>query len=369
MSKKVLFISNHAGFSKFNAPYMLALHDEGYVVHNASPGIETGFYDQHFDVPITRNPLSFNNVKSLWELVKICRKEKYDLIHCHTPVGGVIGRLLKLVTKNTKIIYTAHGFHFYKGSSVYMWLVFFPVEFFLSFMTDSIITINEEDHQYALKYLKCKSVLKLNGVGVNVDRFYFDEAVRKELRQKLEFKSEDFVLIYAAQFINRKNHRFILKALSKYIERTGVELKLLLVGSGPLLESMKSLSSDIGLANNVVFTGYVSNIEDYYSSADALVSCSNQEGFGLNLVEGLAAGLPYLASDVRGHRDIHLQTPDNLLYKLGDEEHFVSQLSLLVEKVLSSKLALSNSCALSANKFQVKYSVNAMLPIYSKYLK
>ncbi|MEZ9198491.1 glycosyltransferase family 4 protein [Shewanella sp. 10N.286.54.B9] len=366
MSKKVLFISNHAGFSKFNAPYMEALHKAGYIVHNASPGIETGYHDKQYDMPISRSPISFGNLVSWFKLIKVAREEKYDLIHCHTPVGGVIGRLLKPFTSKTKVIYTAHGFHFFRGSSIFMWVAYFPIEYILSYITDCLVTINEEDYQFANKQLKCDSVFKINGVGVNLDRFRPVESVRKNYRSKLNFNNDDFVLVYAAQFISRKNHRFLLDCVANF--KGTDKLKLLLVGDGPLLNDIRSLCTELRVNERVHFAGYVTNIEDYYSCADALVSCSNQEGFGLNLVEGLAAGLPYLASDVRGHRDIHNQTPSNLLFKLGDADDFDSKLELLINTSSSINKPVE-SCMLDARKFKVSYSVDMMMSIYSRFLR
>ena len=152
--KKVLFISNHAGFSKFNAPYMQYFHEQGWQVDNASPGIETGYYDNQYDVPIERNPFSFSNFKALKMLKKICKENQYDIIHCHTPVGGVLGRMVGHVCKKTKVIYTAHGFHFYKGSPLIDWLLWYPIEKHFSKKTDCIVTINQQDYELAKKKFK-----------------------------------------------------------------------------------------------------------------------------------------------------------------------------------------------------------------------
>lgn len=366
MSKKILFISNHAGFSKFNAPYMEDLHKQGNIVDNASPGIETGYYDQHFDVPISRSPLAFSNILSLLKLIKICRKERYDLIHCHTPVGGVIGRLLKIFFAKTKVIYTAHGFHFFKGAKWYTWLIYFPIEYVLSYLTDCIVTINDEDYKYAKESFKAGRVFKINGIGVNLSRFKPDENIYTDMRSTLNFTKNDFVIIYAAQMIERKNHRFLLEAFSKFSHLESS--KLILIGDGILMSELKDFVSKKGIENHVKFTGYVTNVEDYYKCSDLLVSASKQEGFGLNLVEGLACGLKYLASDVRGHRDIHALSEQNYLFDLDDENDFLTKLETLYssEKASSKISGLQNVS--SAKKFEVKNSVDAMRSVYRIYL-
>ena len=366
MAKKVLFISNHAGFSKFNAPYMLSLHRQGCIFHNASPGIETGYYDKHFDVPITRSPISFGNIKALIHLVNISKKESYDLIHCHTPVGGVLGRILRLFNKNTKVIYTAHGFHFYKGGNFIMWLVYFPIEFILSFLTDAIVTINDEDYKITKRLLFSKSVYKINGVGVDLERFKPNLNVYKDKRTELNVAPSDNLLIYVAQLIKRKDHVFIIKAIySLKSSSTFNSLKVLFVGDGPLIDELKYLVHDYGISDKFIFTGYVTDVESYYQCSDILLSASNQEGFGLNIVEGLAIGLPYIISNVRGHVDIHAFSSNNYLYKINDEFDFIEKLKLLIDQK-ESKNTLVNIA--SAKKFNVQQSLEAMMPIYNKHL-
>lgn len=153
--RKVLFISNTANFSKFNLPYMRWFKENGWQVDYCSAGEEHVIdCDNQYAIPITRSPFSLKNLLAINELKKILKKNEYDIIHCHTPMGGVIGRLAaKKLWKNGRIktIYTAHGFHFYKGAPLLNWLLYYPIEKWLSHITDIIITINEEDYERAKK--------------------------------------------------------------------------------------------------------------------------------------------------------------------------------------------------------------------------
>jgi glycosyltransferase EpsD len=152
---KILFLSNTANFSKFNLPYMKFFREKGWQVDYCSAGEETvPECDNQFAIPISRSPFSFKNFRAYRELRKILLENDYRILHCHTPMGGVLGRLAaKSLWKKgrIKIIYTAHGFHFYKGSSIFSWLFYFPVEKFLSCCCDVIVTINEEDYEKAKK--------------------------------------------------------------------------------------------------------------------------------------------------------------------------------------------------------------------------
>lgn len=173
---KILFISNTANFQKFNLPFMRWCIQQGWQVDYASMGEEPiKECSNSFTISITRTPFSIKNLFGYFELKKIIKKNEYDIIHCHTPMGGCLGRLAakELWKKNkVKIIYTAHGFHFYKGAPLFNWLVYYPIEKILSKYTDVSIVINEEDFQLTQKKkFRAKQVVKFDGVGVNLERF------------------------------------------------------------------------------------------------------------------------------------------------------------------------------------------------------
>ena len=153
--KKVLFLSNTANFSKFDRPYMRWFKERGWQVDYCSLGEERVLdCDNQYSICIARSPFSFKNLRGLRELKKLLSENQYDILHCHTPMGGVIGRIAaKKLWKEGKIkvIYTAHGFHFYKGAPLLNWLVYFPIEWVCSFFTDTLITINQEDYTFAKK--------------------------------------------------------------------------------------------------------------------------------------------------------------------------------------------------------------------------
>jgi len=153
MPHKVLFVSNTANFSKFNRPFMRWFRERGWQVDYASAGEEeVADCDNQFAVTMSRGPFSLRNIGAYWQLKAILRNN-YDIVHCHTPMGGCIARLAARGTA-AKIVYTAHGFHFYRGAPLLNWLLFYPVEKRLVKYTDCLITINEEDYDTAKKRFK-----------------------------------------------------------------------------------------------------------------------------------------------------------------------------------------------------------------------
>ena len=204
--KKVLFVATVTRhINAFHIPYLKWFKEQGYEVHVASNGDEKIEYcDKHFNLPFERFPLKVNNIKTYKELKKIIDDNNSEIVHCHAPVGGVLARLAarKARKKGTRVIYTAHGFHFYKGAPLLNWIIYYPIEKFLSRYTDCLITINQEDYELAKKrFKKAKQIEYVHGVGVDSEKFKkenLNKEQKEKLRKSLGIKEDDFVIIYTA---------------------------------------------------------------------------------------------------------------------------------------------------------------------------
>ena len=154
--KKVLFAATvDSHIKQFHLPYLKWFKEHGYEVHVATNGKEVIPYcDVKHQISFERSPLKFNNIKAIGQLKKIIEKEQFEIIHCHTPMGSVVTRLaaLKARKNGTRVIYTAHGFHFFKGAPIQNWLIYYPIEKLMARYTDCLITINEEDYEFAKKH-------------------------------------------------------------------------------------------------------------------------------------------------------------------------------------------------------------------------
>lgn len=366
--KKVLFVSNAAGFSKFNAPYMQWFKDQGWRVDNASPGIEVGNVDNQYDVTIERSPFSKKNLQAYKSLKKIIDANDYDIIHCHTPVGSMLARLAGWGArkKKTKIIYTAHGFHFFKGGPLKNWLSFFPVEILLSRITDVLVTINQEDYEIANKYKMARSkIYKIDGVGVNLDRFKpYSVSQRIEMRKAFGFREEDFVILYTSQFIVRKNHKMLIESLPNLLKKIP-NLKVLFAGNGELFESSKLLAKDLGVSHIVSFLGGRRDIEVLCGIADIHVSTSFQEGLATSNIEAMACGCPLVVSKIRGHIDVCVDNKNGFVFELNNSSLMETAIVKLYEdKELYQKI--SNYNKTDAHKYAVTKEVECMGVIYNK---
>ena len=306
--KKILFLSNTANFSKFNIPYMRWFKEQGWRVDYCSAGEETvSDCDNQYSISIARTPFSLTNLRAYKELKKILYENQYDILHCHTPMGGVIGRLAadKLHKQGKiKIIYTAHGFHFYKGAPLFNWLAYYPVERWLAGRTDVLITINGEDYDIARKF-NAGEVFYVPGVGIDVAKFSKKAVSRSEMREKLGLSDSDFVLLSVGELIVRKNHSLVLKVLGDLKQKGKLgNLQYLICGCGVLENELKKKACELGIADIVHFLGYRNDVNEIYNAADLFIFVSLQEGLPVALMESMASGVPVICSNIRGNTDL-----------------------------------------------------------------
>lgn len=335
---KILFVAtvrSHIG--QFHMPFIREPKARGVEVHAAfkdnsadKPGLDLSAIDKTFEVPFERQPLRPNNIKAYRELKKIIDGNGYDAVHCHTPMGAVITRLAAKSArkKGTKVIYTAHGFHFFKGASIKNWMLFYPVEKYLSKYTDCLITINSEDCELAhKKKFRAGKIYKVHGVGVELDKFKAVDADEKaRLRAEYGYDGDTFIMIYPADLSVRKNQPMLFDALQKIAEKNK-NVKLLLPGQPIRLEEYKRMVSERGIADNVEFLGYRRDINNLVGLSDLSVASSFQEGLPINIIEAMAMGNAIVATDVRGNNDAVEDGVNGYLVPVGDSD-------LMAEKIL-----------------------------------
>ena len=318
MGKKVLFVASiPRHIQKFHLGYLKWFKKRGYIVYVAANGknIKLPYVDKYIDIPIQRNPFKTDNYRAYKKLKDIISKENFDLIHCHTPTASVLTRLAKKNTNaKSALVYTAHGFHFFKGAPIKNWILFYPIEKYLSKYTDALITINEEDYNYAKRF-KCKSYL-VNGVGLYENEFVSRSNIS---RQDLKLNDNDIVIIYVAELSNRKNQKMLLEAM-KEINSSSNKIKLLLVGDGPNRAAYEKYIEKNDLKDRVIMLGYRDDVYDLLRLADIAVSTSKQEGLPVNIMEAMYMGLPIIATDCRGNRDLVKDGVNGSLVPIDDEK-------------------------------------------------
>lgn len=330
--KKVLFsatVDSHV--LHFHLPYLKLFKEKGYEVHVATNTDDPiPFCDVKHKVSFERSPFKINNLRAIRQMKKILLENDFDIVHTHTPMGSVVTRLAykKVRSKvNTRMIYTAHGFHFYKGAPLLNWLLFYPVEKYLSKYTDTLITINKEDYNLAKKkFKKCRSVEYVPGVGIDVKKFEskITDKERKELLNSVGLKDSDYIITCVARLDKNKNQGFLIEVMSM-IERKYNNIHLLLVGPDELDGYYQKLVLNRKI-KNVHFLGRRNDVPNLLSISDIVVSASLREGLPVNVMEALAAEKPVVALNCRGMKDLISNNSLGYIVDNGSYEEFYNDI-------------------------------------------
>ena len=253
-------------------------------------------------IDLARSPFSFRNIKAYRQLCRIIRENHIDYIHCNTPVGGLLGRLAGKRCKVKKIIYQAHGFHFYKGAPKKNWLVYYPIEKWLARKTDILITINHEDFALAKEKLKLRkggTVYYVPGVGVNLERMASVSVSREEKRAELGIPTEAPLLLSVGELNQNKNHETVIRAIAEV-----PDVHYIIAGKGDKLEALEALAASLKIQDRVHFLGFRKDVLELYAASDVFVFPSFREGLSVALMEAMGMGLPVACGAIRGNTDL-----------------------------------------------------------------
>ncbi|MEH2948587.1 glycosyltransferase family 4 protein [Sporofaciens sp. JLR.KK001] len=253
------------------------------------------------DIAVPRS-LDPKTVISAYRRVReLVTTEHYNLIHCHSPIGGAIVRLAAKNErkKGTKVIYTAHGFHFYNGAPLKNWILFYPVEKWLSRYTDILITINQEDYKRASGKFYAKKIIYVPGIGVDTEKFGL-HANGSNIRKELGIKCDDIMFLSVGEFNTNKNHEVVIRAMTQLEQK----LYYIIVGKGNKENELKQLIIQLKLQDRVKLVGFRNDIADIYNAADVFIFPSFREGLSVSLMEAMASGLPVVCSRIRGNIDL-----------------------------------------------------------------
>ena len=344
---KILLVATvQSHICQFHKPLVQMLHDHGCEVHVAARnnlaeknGLKLDFADQIYDIPFARSPFSKSNVEAYRQLKLLITQGQYDVVHCNTPVGGILARFAarSVRQQGCKVIYTSHGFHFFKGGPKKSWLIYYPIERIMCRYTDLLITVNEEDFALAQRKFPVQSV-HIHGVGANTEKY---RAVSEEetaaLKNHLGYENERIVLCTGELNAN-KNQITAIRAMPEVVRRIP-DAKLLLAGNGPMEQQLRDEIAKLEMEQSVELIGYHTDLEKYVQAAELIVSCSKREGMPLNIVEGMLCGKAVVASINRGHKELVEDGVTGYLLPAGDTAAFSEKLfSLLRDPELAHKM-------------------------------
>lgn len=378
MRDKVLMLASVASMiDQFNIPNIKLLIEMGYKVDVACNFVEgstcsdakieelknklTEMGVDYYQIDFARSVRHiWQNLKAYHQVLSLMKANRYKFIHCHSPIGGVCGRLAGHKT-HTKVIYTAHGFHFYKGAPLFNWL-YYPVEKYFSRYTGVLITINKEDYARASKKFYAKATYYIPGVGVDVVRFHNCETSKSTKRIELGIPQNALLLLSVGELACRKNHQVVINALGKIRDPN---IYYAIAGKGPLKDEYMKLAIQNGIAGNVMLLGPRSDVDELCKAADVFVHPSVREGLGIAPLEGMAAGLPLISSYVNGIKDY---TKDGVTGCCLSNPLDVDAMAVAI-LTMRDNAAFREQCALNnieiVKKFDISQSIRVMAQIYS----
>lgn len=357
--KVLLTATVQSHVAQFHRPLAAVLHRHGCEVHVAAcdnlaekNGLKLDFADKVYDVPFARSPRSLDNLKAYMQLRRILQSETYDVIHCNTPMGGIVTRL---ATKNvrkrgTKVFYTAHGFHFYRGAPRRNWLLFYPVERYFARYTDKLITITTEDANLARRHFSCP-VEFIHGVGVDERRYHPISSQDKILlKQSMGFNQKQRIILCVGELLPNKNQQMGILAMKQVITQVP-DAVLLLAGNGKQKTVLEQLIAELGLQQHIRLLGYCTNLEEYQRIADVAISCSRREGLPLNIVEAMLSETPVVATRNRGHNELLCEGKHGILINQDAPENMAEG----ILQILSNK-QMRNDLVMAAALFAKQYT-------------
>lgn len=375
--KRVLFVTTISGFLwQFEKNDIRILRDSGCVIHYASNFRNPVYaFDKRelraegiilHQITIAKNPFKLRaNLKAVRQIIKIIEKNKIDIIHCHNPMGGFAGRIAAAASRNSPyVLYTAHGFHFYKGAPWLNWLTFYAAERLLARLTDQLITINSEDYKRASGFrLKKKgNVSQIPGMGVDKKRFIPHREINEQKRAELGIPLGAFHIVTAAELNKNKNQKIIIEAVSQIKRR---DIFYSICGRGPEEKRLKRLIRKKGLANRVRILGYRTDMEEILQTADCFAFPSYREGFGVAAVEALLCGVPLIAADNRGTREYAIDGVNSIVCRAGSTADFRKAIQTLAGNK-DKCTAMASNCRRTAEKFSLEEAEKTMREVYKR---
>lgn len=254
-----------------------------------------------YQIDTSRSPLQKGNLVAIKQIKDIVSKEHYDIVHCHTPIAAMCTRFAcRKVRKNgTRVFYTAHGFHFYKGAPLKNWMIFYPVEKICSYFTDVLITINQEDYALAQKKMKAKKVVYVPGVGIDLEKFGKVVVEKDKKRKGLGIPNDAKLLLSVGELNENKNHETVIRAIEDM-----EDVYYIIAGRGGLQGHLQSVIGELGMTERVKLLGYRNDVNELYAISDVFVFPSFREGLSVSVMEAMAWGLPVVCSRIRGNVDL-----------------------------------------------------------------
>ena len=361
--KKILYVTTVSStINVFLMPHIKMLIDRGNHVHIAC-SIDQDISEELLEygvkfhkIDFSRNPISKNNKNAYKQILNLQKVEQYDIVNVHTPVASFITRVA-LRNENIKMIYTCHGFHFFRGASLISWILYYPMERIAARFTDTIITINKEDEERAKKFKLRKNgqVKLMHGVGINPKEYELNEFDKSSYKKELGLSDNDFIILILAELNKNKNHRQLINAI-EILSKKYSNIKVLCAGKGELKDRLEKIVEEKGLSKTISFLGFRSDVKELINISDCIALFSKREGLGKCILEGMIVGIPVIATNTRGPRELIQDGDNGYLVQVGN----IKETANKIEKIYLNKEIREKFISQSFSRCQKYYIKNVL---------
>ena len=370
---RVLFVaSNYGHLAAFHIPFMELLKAKRYQVDAAALDLSGRKAEIEalgvncWDIPFARSPYSANNIKAYHILRRLLRENYFDLIHVHTPVPAFLTRFMTRKLRQGPVLYTAHGFHFYRGAALVNQLIYYNAERLAASWTDGLIVINKEDFESGKKlgFEPNETLFHINGVGIDLS---ITESIDQtgSIKAELNIPEHAAVITCIAELNPNKNHNYLLKAWRQLANKYN-DVHLLVVGDGQLEKDLRNMVIECQIPR-VYFLGFRKDVPQILIETDIVTLVSKREGLPRCLMEAMAFGKPVVASDIRGSRDLVVNNKNGILVPLDNISKLVEALEKLIVNV-SDREEMGRNGSQLIEKFSLKRILVDMSKIYERFL-
>lgn len=294
----------------------------------------------YHNINFDRNINLKNNITTLFQLIKLIKQVKPDIVHVHTPIAAVLGRIAAKIAKVPTTIYTAHGFYFHEGMKKRYYYFYFIIEKLLAkFCTDYLFTQSREDYELATRnhFLSFKNAYHYRWISNGVDlegKFNYDKVDYKDIesiKQKYGIKNDDLIITFIGRLVEEKGIIDLLEAIDKLKLKN---FKVFMIGD--VHHSERDTSTYKAIQNykklsNVIFTGALDNIRDYLYLSDIFCLPSYREGMPRSIIEAMAMKNAIITTDIRGCREEVVDNENGYLVPTNAPQYIATKIEALAD--------------------------------------
>jgi len=317
--------------------------------------IELGFH--YIPVSTLRRNISVFDILAFFDILRICQKYQFDIVHTHSSKTGFIGRIAARIVGVKKIIHTIHGFAFHQFQPKFIQYFYIFMEWISAKFCDKIVFVNNADREYAIKnklISRKKAVTIFNGIEIP-----------KVQRKKVFREFRDFFIIGSVSRFSKQKNIINLINIAIKVCKKNRKIKFVFIGDGEQYSICQKLVKEAEMETRILLKGWLLNVIEWLQNFDAFILFSKWEGLPISILEAMSVGLPIIASDIKGNNEL-VSEENGILVPVNDTVELEKILSVLHQRKDDLIRWGENSRKIVDKKFNFNIFVKSYENLYNK---